>query len=234
MKILIAEDDLLIGDGLCKILKQDKNIVEWVKDGINAQLYIETREFDVIILDIGLPRRSGLEVLRNIRKKNIQAKIILLTARDTTEEIVRGFDEYLADDYVTKPFDIPRLLARIRALHRRSGSDSNSGVIEYKNLSINLSSHNVSLDGKNLNVSPKEFAILSKLISNRGRVFSKEQLLQSLYTWDDEVDSNTVEVHIHHLRKKIGNNIIRTIRGIGYIIDRLDKEDENNENNTNK
>lgn len=218
MKLLLIEDDQLLGDAIKQGLIQDGHTVDWITDGVNGEVALETEPFEVCILDLGLPRKTGLEVLASVRKKKIDVKIIILTALDRPEDKVAGLDAG-ADDYLTKPFDMSELTARLRALQRRS-TGRTSNLIIHKNVSIDPSSHTVEVDGQNVVIPPKEFSLLQKLIENVGKVVTKDSLEQALYNWDSTVDSNALEVHIHHLRRKLGNDFIRTVRGVGYIIDK--------------
>lgn len=219
MRILLVEDDELLGDGILAGLKQRNHVVDWVKDGISAEQAIEVEKFDMVLLDLGIPRKDGIEVLTTIRKKENHTPVLILTARDATDDKIRGLDAG-ADDYMVKPFDLDELEARIRALHRRN-SGSATTVIKRGDLELDPASHTAALNGASLNMPRREFTLLQKLLENQGRVISRDILLQSLYGWDDEVDSNTLEVHIHNLRKKLGTKAIRTIRGVGYMIEKL-------------
>jgi len=219
MRILLVEDDELLGDGIATGLKQRNNVVDWVKDGIAAEQSLDVEEFDLVILDLGLPRKDGLQVIQSIRKKENHTPVLILTARDSTDDKIKGLDAG-ADDYMVKPFDLDELEARIRALHRRN-SGSSSSVIVRGNLELDPASHIASLDGEPLNIPRREFALLQKLLENQGKVVPRDTLSNSLYGWGDEVDSNTLEVHIHNLRKKLGTKTIRTIRGIGYMIEKF-------------
>jgi two-component system response regulator QseB len=172
-----------------------------------------------MILDLNLPKKSGLEVLSDCRKQNNPIPVLILTARDTLTDKIKGLDTG-ADDYLIKPFDLDELLARLRALVRRSNGQS-SPILKRGELMLDPAAHSVTLNHQVIAISAKEFNILEQLLLNQGRVFSREHLEEKLYGWDDEIDSNSVEVHIHHLRKKLGNELIRTIRGIGYVIDKL-------------
>ncbi len=218
MRILIVEDDNLIGNGLQQALLQEGHAVDWMLDGESGISALKNEPFDLCILDLGLPKKSGLEVLREVRLNRIEVNIIVLTAQDKPEEKVIGLD-HGADDYLTKPFDISELFARIRALHRRK-TGRMTNIIKYKNIEIDLNSRNVTLNQESIFLPRKEFALLQKLLENTGTVITKDALELSLYSWDNEVDSNALEVHIHHLRKKLGTSLIRTIRGVGYIIDK--------------
>lgn len=213
MRILLMEDDSLLGEGIKEGLIQEGHTVDWMLDGVTGQSALETEPFDVCILDLGLPRKSGLEVLRSIRQKKIDVKVIILTAQDKPTDKVLGLDTG-ADDYLAKPFDMSELYARLRALQRRSlGRSDNIIKHERYNLILDQSNHSLTINNQPILLPRKEFAVLQKLLENMGKVVTKDTLEQSLYNWDDTVDSNTLEVHIHYLRKKLGSEIIRTIRG---------------------
>lgn len=218
MRILIVEDDTLLGDGIRTGLTQNGYAVDWVEDGQAAETALMTNEYELMVLDLGLPKKSGLEVLQGVRKAENDLPVIILTAQDTVEDRIKGLDTG-ADDYLTKPFDLDELTARIRALLRRRGGRT-SPVIEHGTLIVDPASHTVTKDGSTVDISPREFTILTLLLENRAKVMSRSRLEEGLYAWNDEVESNTVEVHIHHLRKKLGAELIRTIRGVGYIIDK--------------
>lgn len=219
MRLLIVEDDALLGDGIRTGLSQQGYAVDWVEDGQSAETALLTNEYELIVLDLGLPKKSGLEVLQHLRSGGNDTPVIILTAQDTVEDRIKGLDTG-ADDYLTKPFDLDELTARIRALLRRRGGRS-SPVIEHGELIVDPASHTVTKAGTTIDISPREFTILTLLLENRGKVMSRSRLEEGLYAWNDEVESNTVEVHIHHLRKKLGSELIRTIRGVGYIIDKV-------------
>jgi two-component system response regulator QseB len=216
MRVLLVEDDELLGDGVRVGLTQYGYTVDWVKDGQTAQQVLLTENFDTVVLDIELPKRSGLDVLKTIRSKNITTPVLILTARELVEDRVKGLDAG-ADDYLVKPFDLGELCARIRALQRRTASRAEP-TITYANITLDPASHLVFLDDAPVPISRREFALLHKLLENVGRVLSREQLTQSLYGWGDDIDSNALEVHIHNLRKKFGTQFIRTIRGVGYMV----------------
>ena len=184
--------------------------VDWVKDGQAAQQALFTENFDMVVLDLGLPKRSGLEVLKRMRAKNISTPVVILTARDTIEDRVKGLDEG-ADDYLVKPFDLDELCARIRALRRRT-SERAKPKLTHGDITLDPASHTVLIKDELVNISRREFALLQKLLENAGRVLSREHLTQSLYGWGDDVDSNALEVHIHNLRKKFGSDLIRTCK----------------------
>ena len=218
MRLLLVEDDALLGEGIRAGLAQSGFAVDWVKDGEQARHALDTELYALMVLDLGLPRLSGEEVLRRLRAKNDPLPVLILTARDTVADRVKGLDAG-ADDYLVKPFDLDELTARLRALLRRSGGRATPAIVHGK-LCVDPAAHAATLDGSSVDLSPKEFAILLHLLENAGRVLSREQLEQSLYGWGEEVESNAVEVHIHHLRKKLGAELIRTIRGVGYLIDK--------------
>lgn len=222
MHVLLVEDDELLGDGVRAGLEQFGYSVEWIKDGQTALQKILSESYDTIVLDLGLPKRSGLEVLKAARAKNINTPVLILTANYGVDSRVKGLD-CGADDYLIKPFDLEELCARIRALHRRSSSRIEP-VMTYGRLTLDPASRAAYVDGEPLPLSRREFVLLQKLLENTGRVLSREQLNQSLYTWDDEIDSNALEVHIHNLRRKMGLNLIRTIRGVGYMIEKIGHE----------
>lgn len=218
MRILLVEDDELLGDGLRTGLVQYGYAVDWLKDGQSADQALKTENFDLVVLDVGLPKMSGITVLQNLRSRGQTMPVLILTARESVEDRVKGLDSG-ADDYLTKPFDLDELCARLRALQRRFSSRAEPLLI-HDNICMDPASHTVTFNNETISVSRREFALLQKLLENSGRVLSREHLTQSLYGWGEDVDSNALEVHIHNLRKKFGQNFIRTIRGIGYMIDR--------------
>jgi len=218
MRILIVEDDSLLGDGIRVGLTQSSYTVDWVEDGEAAETALLTNEYELIVLDLGLPKISGLDVLKNIRASGNDIPVIILTAQDGVEDRIKGLDSG-ADDYLTKPFDLEELTARLRALLRRRGGRS-TPIIEHSNITLDPASHTVKKEGECVDISPREFTILQLLLENQNKVMSRNRLEEGLYAWNDEVESNTVEVHIHHIRKKLGAKLIRTIRGVGYIIDK--------------
>jgi two-component system response regulator QseB len=218
MRILLVEDDELLGDGARTGLQQVGYSVDWLKDGMSAKYALETESFDLIVLDLGLPKLGGLELLRAVRTQGMATPVIILTARESVEDKVKGLD-HGADDYISKPFDLDELYARIRALLRRR-SNRAQPTISFADLELDPASHTVRRNGQLVNLPRREFALLHKLLENAGHVLSRDQLMQSLYSWDEEVDSNTLEVHIHNLRKKLDANYIRTIRGVGYMVEK--------------
>lgn len=218
MRVLLVEDDELLGNGVNTVLSQEGYAVDWIKDGKSADRALRTEDFDIVVLDLGLPRMDGLKVLQKMRERGQTEPVLILTARDTSEDQVKGFD-LGSDDYLTKPFDLDVLCARLRALHRRVSSDRAQPKIEYRNIIVDPASHTVLQNGQEINMTRREFALLQKLLDNRGRALSREQLSQSLYGWEEDVDSNALEVHIHNLRKKFDDPFIRTIRGVGYMVE---------------
>ncbi len=222
MRILLVEDDELLGDGLRTGLVQYGYAVDWLKDGISADQALKTESFELVVLDLGLPKMSGIQVLQNLRARGLTMPVLILTARESVEDRVKGLDSG-ADDYLTKPFDLDELCARLRALQRRFSARAEP-LLVHENICLDPASHTVTFNNESINVSRREFALLQKLLENAGRVLSREHLTQSLYGWGEDVDSNALEVHIHNLRKKFGQNFIRTIRGIGYMIDKSKDE----------
>lgn len=222
MRILLVEDDELLGEAAQAGLSQNGYTVDWLKDGESAKLAMLNESFDLVVLDLGLPKLSGLGLLKSVRASGNSTPIIILTARETIEDRVKGLDGG-ADDYLTKPFDIDELSARIRALIRRSAGRADSTIV-YGNIELDPAAHQVKQNGHEVNVPRREFALLQKLLENSGNVLSREQLMQSIYGWEEDVDSNALEVHIHNLRKKLNATFIRTIRGVGYMVEKEKKE----------
>ena len=218
MRILLVEDDELLGDAIKTGLTQFSYVTDWLKDGETARLALRSESFELVILDLGLPRLSGLKLLQHIRQQGDKTPVIILTAQDSVEQKIQGLDMG-ADDYMIKPFDLSELNARIRALVRRSQGRADT-VIRYKNITLNPAAHSVMLDNEIVNIPRREFALLQKLIENQGQAISRDQLMQSIYGWEENVDSNVLEVHIHNLRKKLDASFIRTIRGIGYMAEK--------------
>lgn len=219
MRLLLVEDDELLGDAVKAGLTQFGYIVDWLKDGEAAKAAIKSESFELIILDLGLPKLSGLAFLQYIRQEGNTTPVIILTARETVGDRIKGLDSG-ADDYMTKPFDMNELSARVRALVRRSQGRADS-TLQYRNITLDPAAHSVFVDEMLVNVPRREFALLQKLLENSGQVLSREQLMQSIYGWDEDVDSNALEVHIHNLRKKLNANFIRTIRGVGYMVKKV-------------
>jgi DNA-binding response OmpR family regulator len=217
MRVLLAEDDDLLGDGLKTGLKQEGYTVDWVKDGQSAENALLDNEFDLVVLDLGLPKKAGLEVLKQLRSSGKHIPVLILTARDSVQDRVMGLDSG-ADDYLVKPFDLDELCARLRVLQRRTSGRS-APVITHGHISLDPAAHKVQLNGEPINLSMREFVLLQHLMENIGRVIPRARLEEKLYGWDAEVESNSLEVFIHHLRKKLGSDFIRTVRGVGYMIE---------------
>jgi len=216
MRILLVEDDPELGDGLTIGLRQAGFAVDWLRDGNSADQALQSESFDLVVLDLGLPRLSGMDVLSRARGRGLTVPILILTARDATGDKVSGLDAG-ADDYLVKPIDLDELSARIRALTRRSAGRA-APLLTHGELAVDLAAHSVTLAGQEIELSSREYSLLQMLLENAGRVLTRTQLEQSVYGWRDEPDSNALEVHIHHLRKKLGGDLIRTLRGVGYTI----------------
>ncbi len=214
MKILLAEDDPNIADNLIQNLKTQDYAVDWVENGILAEESIKGGHYDILILDLGLPGRDGIDVIDNLRKQKSQIPILILTAKSSTEDCVEALT-LGADDYLTKPFKFEEVNARLLALVRRSQGRT-SKAIKYRDVEIDPSKHQLSFRGKVLDVPRREFSLLATLMANPDHVMTREQLLGKLYTWDDDIASNVLEVHIHNLRKMLGKDYIKTVRGVGY------------------
>jgi two-component system, OmpR family, response regulator QseB len=223
MRILVVEDDPLLGDALHVGLRQRGFDVDWVRDGVAAELALRTEPFAAAVLDLGLPRLDGIEVLRRERARGSRTPMLVLTARDAIDARVRGLDSG-ADDYVVKPVDLDELAARLRALVRRSRGEP-APVLEIGALRLDPASRSVAFRGHPVALQAREFNLLQELMLNAGRVLSREQLAARLYAWGEEVESNAVEVHVHHLRRKLAPGVIRTVRGVGYVLPR-DAPDE--------
>ncbi|MDO9101114.1 MAG: response regulator transcription factor [Candidatus Nitrotoga sp.] len=222
MRILVVEDDTLLGDAIQVGLKQSGYAVDWMKDGVSAEQALTTEPYAAVVLDLGLPRLSGLEVLHRLRSRNIQTNaqtpVLILTAMDTVDDRIKGLDTG-ADDYMVKPFDMGELAARLRALVRRA-SGKTAPLLRISGVKLDPAAHCVLYQDKSVELSAKEFALLHALMLNSGKVLSRARLEEQLYAWGDEVESNTVEVHIHHLRRKLFPELIETIRGVGYLMPR--------------
>ncbi len=218
MRILIVEDDPMIGAGIRTGLRQDGYTADWARDSNSAELAVATNEYDAILLDLGLPGRSGLELLAQWRRKRNSVPILIITARDSVEDRIAGLDTG-ADDYLVKPFDLNELAARLRALLRRRSGRA-TPVIEHGPLHLDPATHEVRLNGAAVKLSGREFALLHALLQVPGVPLSRSQLEDRLYGWEEEIGSNAVEVHIHALRRKIGSELIRNVRGVGYMVPR--------------
>jgi two-component system OmpR family response regulator len=220
MRVLIVEDDPLLADGLTRSLRQSDFAVDCVPDGEQADHVLAVQHYDLVILDLGLPKVDGFEVLKRLRRRGSTVPVLVLTARDALADRVKGLD-LGADDYLTKPFDLPELEARARALIRR-GQSGGSSLLTHGPLTLDTSGRRATLAGAALELSAREFGVLEVLMLRSGRVVNKEQLAEQLYGWDDEVGSNAIEVYVHRLRKKLepAGVAIRTIRGLGYLLEK--------------
>lgn len=217
MRLLLIEDDLALGEGIHQALSREGYTVDWLKDGSSALHSLLSETFDLALLDLGLPRMDGLDVLRRLRESGSNLPVLILTARDATEDRIAGLDAG-ADDYLVKPFDLAELKARLRALLRRSAGRARV-LIEHAGISLDPSTQQVTYHNEAVPLTPKEYQLLYELLSPPGRVMTRERLMQLLYGWNEEAESNTLEVHIHHLRKKFSTDLIRTIRGVGYLVE---------------
>lgn len=216
MRILIAEDDRLLGEGILAGLKQNGFTAEWVQDGLAAWSALQAEAFSALVLDLGLPKLAGLEVLRRLRAGKSSLPVLILTARDSAQDIVTGLDSG-ADDYLVKPFDLAELSARLRALVRRAAGGA-APVLECGSLRVDPAARSVEFEGRRVELSTREFALLHELLLNAGKVLTRVQLEAKIYAWGDEVESNALEVHVHHLRRKLAPGLIRTMRGVGYVL----------------
>lgn len=216
MRILLAEDDPLLGDGLQAGLRQLGFLVDWVRDGEAAERELRAQAYAVAVLDLGLPRKDGLDVLAAIRLARIATPVLVLTARDAVPDRIRGLN-IGADDYVVKPVDLHELAARVRALVRRAHGEPQERL-SAQDVVLDPAARSVRQAGQAVTLSTREFDLLQALMLNADRVLSREQLEQQLYSWGKEVESNAVEVHIHNLRRKLGTTLIQTVRGIGYML----------------
>jgi DNA-binding response OmpR family regulator len=216
MRILLAEDDAMLGDGLRAGLRQLGFLVDWVRDGVAAERELASDVYAAGVLDLGLPMKDGLDVLQALRARNISTPVLVLTARDAIADRVRGLD-LGADDYVVKPVDLHELAARLRSLIRRSHGQAHE-VLVCDKVQLDPAARQVRFEGQAVSLSTREFDLLHALMRNTGRVLSREQLEQQMYSWGHEVESNTIEVHIHHLRRKLSVDAIQTVRGVGYTM----------------
>ncbi|WP_305075790.1 response regulator [Propionivibrio sp.] len=216
MRLLLVEDDPMIGASVQRGLKQEGYSVDWVRDGAAAEGALADGVHELILLDLGLPRKSGLELLAALRRRGVATPVLVITARDSVADRVKGLDAG-ADDYLVKPFDLDELSARVRALLRRQGGRA-SPVLDVGPLSLDPAVHAVTLDGAPVALSKREFSLLHALMKQPGVPLSRAQIEESLYGWGEEIESNAVEVHIHALRRKIGAERIRNVRGVGYMV----------------
>ena len=224
MRLLLVEDDAMVGAGIRTGLRQQGYSVDWVRDGAAAELAIATTAYEAVLLDIGLPKKTGLELLAHWRKQKNAVPVLIITARDAVSDRIRGLDAG-ADDYLVKPFDLDELAARLRALLRRHSGRA-TPLIEHGALTLDPASHEVTLAGAPVSLSAREFALLHSLLENPGVPLSRAQLEDRLYGWQQEIGSNAVEVHIHSLRRKLGNEWVRNVRGVGYLVPRQPSNDE--------
>lgn len=217
MRILLVEDNELLGEGLVTALKQENYAVDWLRSGKDALNAPVIENFDLVILDLGLPGLNGLELLKSWRGAGLRVPVLILTARDSLETKVEGLDSG-ADDFLTKPFERAELMARLRSLLRRSHQlEKHDSILLFGDIAMDTASHQVTYKSVPVNLSRREYALLHTLIERPGKVFSRDQLQQAIYSWDDDVSSNTMEVYIHNLRKKFYPELIKTLRGIGYV-----------------
>ena len=216
MRILLVEDDIMIGETVLDLLRAEAYAVDWVKDGQMADAALASNEYDLILLDLGLPRKDGLEVLRALRARRQRVPVLIATARDSVEQRIAGLDAG-ADDYVLKPYDTDELLARIRALLRRSFGRAEP-TYAYRDVSINPATREVTVEGRPVVLSAREWSVLEPLLARPGSILSRAQLEEKLFSWKDEVNSNAVEVYVHGLRRKLGAGLIVNVRGVGYMI----------------
>lgn len=216
MRLLLAEDDTMIGKSVQLGLKREGYAVDWARDGVAAELALANGVYDLLLLDLGLPRMDGMSLLARLRARKQDLPVIILTARDAVSDRVKGLDSG-ADDYLVKPFDLDELSARIRALTRRKEGRAEP-VIDLGGLQVNTATREVRVNGAQVLLSAREYALLSALLERPGAPLSRTQLEESIYGWGEEVESNTVEVYIHSLRRKIGSERIRNLRGVGYLL----------------
>ena len=216
MRILLIEDDRLIGDGLNAGLNKLGFTVDWFKDGLTGKEALLQAPYEAVILDLGLPGQNGMEILRDWRRQGRKEPILILTAMGDLEHKVQGLDSG-ADDYLAKPFALAEVAARLKALIRR-GHNHPEPTIRHGAIEFNPQSRQVLYNGREISLAPKELLLLELLLLNPGKVYSKDLIADKIYSWDEEVVSNAVEVHVHHLRRKLGKNIIKTINKAGYIL----------------
>ena len=219
MRLLLVEDDSMIGEAVLDLLRAEQYAVDWARDGDAADTALRTQAYDLVLLDLGLPKRDGLAVLRDLRARKNRTPVLVATARDAVAQRIEGLDAG-ADDYVLKPYDLDELLARIRALLRRAAGRAEP-VYEHQGVSINPATREVTVGGTPVVLSGREWAVLEPLIARPGMVLSRQQLEDKLYGWGDEVSSNAVEVYIHGLREKLGPELVLNVRGVGYLVPKM-------------
>jgi DNA-binding response OmpR family regulator len=218
MRLLLVEDDLMIGESVLDLLRSEGYAVDWVKDGDMADTALDTENYSLVLLDLGLPRRDGLTVLRRLRARKNRTPVLIATARDAVAQRVEGLDMG-ADDYIVKPYELDELMARIRALIRRASGRAEP-VYEHMGICIDPVTREVTLEGQAVVLSAREWSVLELLLARPGVVLSRKQLEDHIYSWKDDISSNAVEVYIHGLRKKLGSQLIQNVRGVGYMIPR--------------
>jgi two-component system response regulator QseB len=219
MKILLAEDDEMIGDSLSKSLKQDGYAVNWVKDGETAEIALKTETYHLLLLDIGLPKRSGIEILQKLRKNAEAIPVVIISARDSVQDVVTGLDTG-ADDYLVKPFELKELQARIRVAMRRKNGRADP-ILNHESLTLDPSTNKATYKDKTVTLSARESALMQTLLEKPEVIFSRAQLEERIYGWNEEIESNALEVHIHNLRRKLGQEVIRNVRGLGYMVGKI-------------
>jgi two-component system, OmpR family, response regulator len=218
MRVLLVEDDAMIGEAVLDVLRAEHYAVDWVRDGAMADTALRSATYDLVLLDLGLPKRDGLEVLRSLRSRHSTVPVLVATARDAVGDRIAGLDAG-ADDYVVKPYDTDELLARVRALLRRSAGRGEP-VFSHKGVTLNPATREAAVAGEPVTLSAREWAVLEPRLARPGVVFSRAQLEEKLYGWKDDISSNAVEVYVHGLRKKLGSELIQTVRGLGYVVPR--------------
>jgi two-component system OmpR family response regulator len=218
MRLLLVEDDHMIGETVVDVLRAENFAVDWIKDGLAAQAVLRTQTYDLVLLDLALPGRDGIEVLRSLRAAKVRIPVLVATARDSVEQRIAGLDAG-ADDYVLKPYDLGELLARVRALLRRAAGRAEP-VYEHMGVTINPATREATVNGRPVLLSSREWAVLEPLIARPGAVLSRAQLEEKIFGFDDSIASNAVEVYVHGLRKKLGANLIQNVRGLGYLVPR--------------
>jgi DNA-binding response OmpR family regulator len=216
MRILLVEDDIMIGETVLDVLRAEHYAVDWVKRAAQADTALRTEQYDLMLLDLGLPDRDGLSVLRDLRARQERLPVLIATARDAVDQRIAGLDAG-ADDYVVKPYDVDELLARIRALVRRSAGRAEP-VYTHGDVSIHPATREAHVAGQPVTLTAREWAVLEPLLARPGMILSRAQLEEKLYSWKDDISSNAVEVYVHGLRKKLGNDLIQNVRGVGYLV----------------
>jgi two-component system response regulator QseB len=219
MRLLLVEDDEHLGRAMQTGLSQQGYAVDWLQDGVTAELAARDGNYDAILLDIGLPRQDGLQMLQSLRKSGFAAPILIITARDEIGDRVHGLDSG-ADDFIVKPFDMAELGARLRAAHRRAQGRPQAQVL-HGDICVDPASRQVTRAGQAVSLTAREFTLLLHMLEHRGRVRTRNQLQESQYSWDTDIESNAIEVHVHNLRRKLGKDLIRTVHGQGYVIDTI-------------